>query len=64
MKKSDFSKMSNAEINVKMTALENEFETKRKKVNEILKELVDIDTEYLDAKAEIEKRRGGGFVNG
>jgi hypothetical protein len=64
MAKNDFTKMSNAEINIKMMALENEFEIKRAKVNEMLRELVDINTAYLDAKTEIKKRKGNGFVNG
>lgn len=56
--------MSNADINIRMMALENEFESKRKKVNEVLQELLDIDKEYLSAKAEMEKRKGGIYING
>ena len=56
MKKEDFSKMSNAEINLKKMAYDNEYRTKKSKIIELINDLADLDVLYLQANDELKKR--------
>ena len=56
MKKVDFSKMSNAEINLKKMAYDNEYRTKKSKIIELINDLADLDILYLQANDELKKR--------
>lgn len=56
MKKVDFSKMSNAEINLKKMAYDNEYRTKKSKIIELINDLADLDVLYLQANDELKKR--------
>jgi hypothetical protein len=56
MKKVDFSKMSNAEINLKKMAYDNEYKMKKSKIIELINDLADLDVLYLQANDELKKR--------
>ena len=55
-KKVDFTKMSNAEINLKMLGYENEYNVKKDKIIIIISELQELDALYIEAKNELNKR--------
>ena len=52
----DFSKMSNAEINLKIMGYENEYEIKKGKILDLIMELQELDALYIEANKELEKR--------
>lgn len=52
----DFSKLSNAEINLKLRGYDNEYETRKNKVMEIIYELATLDELYRKGKEELNKR--------
>jgi hypothetical protein len=52
----DFSKMSNAEINLKIMGYENEYEIKKGKILDLVMELQELDALYIEANKELEKR--------
>jgi hypothetical protein len=52
----DFSKMSNAEINLKIKGYDNEYEVKKDKIIELVHELEDLDYLYNKASDELKKR--------
>lgn len=52
----DFSKLSNAEINLKLRGYGNEYETRKNKVMEIIYELATLDELYRKGKEELNKR--------
>ena len=57
MKKNiDFSKLSNAEINLKMMSYDNEYKVKKDKIIELVHELEDLDFLYNKAQDELKKR--------
>lgn len=56
MKKIDFSKLSNSEINIKIMSYENEYEIQKKKIIELVHNLEELDKLYIDAKNELKKR--------
>lgn len=56
MKKVDFSKMTNAEINIKVMGYTNEYEIKKGKVIELIHELEELDKLYIEATNELKKR--------
>lgn len=55
-KKVDFTKLSNAEINLKKMGYENEYNIKKKKVAELIDELKELDILYIDATNELKNR--------
>lgn len=52
----DFTKLSNAEINIKMMGYDNEYEVKKGKIVELIHDLEDLDYLYNKANEELEKR--------
>ena len=56
-KKVDFSKLSNAEINLKIMSYENEYNIKKDKIIKLVTELGELDALYNSANEEL-KRRG------
>ena len=52
----DFSKLSNAEINLKIMGYDNEYNVKKDKIIELVHELEDLDVLYRNAKDELNKR--------
>lgn len=48
--------MSNAEINLKKMAYDNEYRTKKSKIIELINDLADLDVLYLQANDELKKR--------
>ena len=56
-KKIDFSKLSNAEINLKIMGYENEYNVKKDKIIALVTELGELDALYNSANEEL-KRRG------
>lgn len=52
----DFSKLSNAEINMKIIGYDNEYNVKKSKIIEMIKELEDLDYLYIKATNELNKR--------
>ena len=55
-KKVDFSKLSNAEINLKIMGYENEYNIKKDKIIELVTELGELDVLYNSANEELRKR--------
>ena len=54
--KVDFTKLSNAEINIKIMGYENEYNAKKSKIIEMIGDLQELDTLYIEANKEIKKR--------
>lgn len=52
----DFTRLSNAEINLKMMGYDNEYKIKKDKILELVTELQDLDTLYNKAQEELNKR--------
>lgn len=52
----DFSKMSNAEINLKMKGYDNEYNVRKTKIIDLVYELEDLDYLYNKANDELKKR--------
>jgi len=52
----DFSKMSNADINLKLMGYDNQYESKKSKIIDLVHELEDLDYLYNKAKEELNKR--------
>ena len=52
----DFSKMSNAEINLKMKGYDNEYNVKKDKIIGLVHDLEDLDYLYNKANDELKKR--------
>jgi len=52
----DFSKMSNAEINLKIKGYDNEYNVKKDKIIGLIHELEDLDYLYNKASDELKKR--------
>ena len=52
----DFSRLSNAEINLKMMGYDNEYKIKKDKILELITELQDLDALYIKAQEELNKR--------
>jgi hypothetical protein len=55
-KKIDFSKLSNAEINLKIMGYENEYNVKKDKIISMVEELQVLDKLYIEANEELKKR--------
>lgn len=54
---SEFQNYTNAELNIKMKSMENEYEVAKHKVLELVKTMEDLDRKYAAAKQEMNKRR-------
>jgi hypothetical protein len=52
----DFTRLSNAEINLKMMGYDNEYKVKKDKILELISELQELDTLYIKAQEELNKR--------
>lgn len=52
----DFSKMSNADINLKIIGYTNQYESKKSKIIGLIHELEDLDYLYNKANDELKKR--------
>lgn len=52
----DFSKMSNADINLKIIGYNNQYEIKKSKIIDLVHELEDLDYLYIKANDELKKR--------
>ena len=52
----DFSRLSNAEINLKIMGYDNEYQVKKDKIIEMVHELEDLDFLYNKAQNELNKR--------
>lgn len=52
----DFSKLSNAEINIKILGYENEYNAKKNEIIKLIYELEQLDKLYIDANNELKKR--------
>ena len=52
----DFTRLSNAEINIKLMSLKNQFEVDKQKVMETLNEMMYLDKEYTNGKNELKNR--------
>ena len=55
-KKVDFTKLSNAEINIKIMGYENEYNVKKDKIIALVRELTELDELYIKANEELQKR--------
>jgi hypothetical protein len=54
--KIDFTKLSNAEINIKIMGYENEYNVKKDKIIKLVDDLKELDALYIEAKGELNKR--------
>lgn len=52
----DFTRLSNAEINLKMMGYDNEYKIKKDKILELVSELQELDVLYNKAQEELNKR--------
>jgi ABC-type Zn uptake system ZnuABC Zn-binding protein ZnuA len=57
MEKTDYSKLSNAEIKAKLIVLENEFEHYKAEIKKLCEKLEEIESEYNAANNEIRLRK-------
>ena len=56
MGKIDFTSMTNAELNLKIMAMENEFEAKKMQIVKIVERMKELDKQFVDANEELKKR--------
>lgn len=56
MKTIEYSKLSNADINIKLKGLEDEYETIKTKVAKQLQRMEELDKLFLEGKSELQKR--------
>ena len=61
-KEVDFSRLTNAEINLKIMGYENEYNVKKDKILALVEDLKELDKLYIDANNELKKR--GVLTNG
>ncbi len=52
----DWSNLSNSEIRLRMTSMQNEYESIKLKINNLVSKMDTLDEEYNKAKKELEKR--------
>jgi len=55
-KEIDFTKLSNAEINIKIMGYENEYNAKKDKIVALLHDLEELDSLYIKANKELQNR--------
>ena len=51
--------LSNAELKIKLTTLENEYEVIKKKINDLIEKMSSLDKEYQSVKAVLDERTKG-----
>lgn len=56
MGKTDFNSMTNAELNIKIMAYKNEYETKRQQIISAVERMKELDKLFLEANEELSKR--------
>lgn len=61
-KKIDFSRLTNAEINLKIMGYENEYNIKKDKIISLIENLKELDELYIEANNELKKR--GALTDG
>ena len=61
-KKVDFSRLTNAEINLKIMGYENEYNIKKDKIISLIENLKELDELYIEANNELKKR--GALTDG
>lgn len=49
--------MSNSEIKIRLSVLENEYEAKRMKIKELLKEMTELESEFKKGNLELNTRK-------
>nr|DAX38370.1 MAG TPA: Thermonuclease [Caudoviricetes sp.] len=54
-----YQNFTNAELNLKMKSLENEYESTKHKILELIEKMEKLDSEYIEAQAEVENRNKG-----
>lgn len=54
-----YQNFTNAELNLKMKSLENEYESTKHKILELIEKMEKLDSEYIEAKGEVENRNKG-----
>lgn len=54
-----YQSFTNAELNLKMKSLENEYESTKHKILELIEKMEKLDSEYIEAQAEVENRNKG-----
>ena len=55
-RKIDFAQLSNAEINIRKQALENEHETKKGEIIKLIHQLEELDVLFIEANEELGRR--------
>lgn len=55
--------LTNAELKIKMQALENDYEITKSKVAELLQHLEDLDNKYVSVRTILEKRTSNRLNN-
>ena len=53
----DYSKLTNAELNIEMKKLENQYENIKLKTIKMIEEMKSLNDSYIEAKNEINKRK-------
>ena len=53
----DYSKLTNAELNIEMKKLENQYENIKLKTIKMIEEMKSLNDSYIEAKKEINKRK-------
>lgn len=54
-----YQNFTNAELNLKMKSLENEYESTKHKILELIEKMEKLDSEYIEVQAEVENRNKG-----
>lgn len=54
--------MSNSELKIKLTEMENEYEVLKKKVNEMINRMEELDESYINVKNILNKRTKGRMI--
>lgn len=62
MEDTNYSKMSNSELRIRMHSLEELHEDKKAKAAKLLNEIIALELSYKEAKDELTKRTQGGYV--
>jgi hypothetical protein len=55
----NYKNYTNAELNLKLKALEDKYEANKRKVLQLIHEMQELDIDYSNAKKEIDKRSKG-----
>ena len=60
----ELKQLTNAELNLRLKTLENKYEMEQKKAEEIVKKMIELDSEYNKVKMEIAKRTDALWTTG